>query len=252
MKLQLQSIFLFYCLSCSASRESDSNANGSYKLSSEDSELAFLNVAALKKLNLKLDDVRRFLCLDLQLGEKFDRLVISSLKKMLENKKGKSVSYNLLKKAVRSSSKIDFKSVTLSDSLRRKVDIEYNEKSGLDKDACSKISVLLMLIYQFSMPYKEDFKIEFDKFTVVIRKSEIFKNEEIDLKNSLSTTPKKELLTEEEFENALISGLETFMSELGKKRKDFKKSYEKIFKDKKFYDLYYEACLEACLKACLS
>lgn len=127
--------------------------------------LDFLYSGYLKKEDLSVEDVERAFCLDLNLGDKYDNLIISCLKVIVENNDIKRLSEFLIKgwMAVIDSELVDDPAVDILLS-REDYDIFFKNKCNLKKQSRKKISIIISLIYTCFPKINRQYVVDFGKF----------------------------------------------------------------------------------------
>lgn len=242
-------VFFSLCL-CSKNEEAQ-NAKALAELSLEDTQEKILDVEVLYRNELDLSDIRNLLCLDCDLGDKYDQLVYKSFRLFLENENTEYLSSVLVKKFLLLASQEDFKAESLVSYFRRGVSVQFNDDCGLDKDLCAKVSALMMIIFQFSPTHDEDVKIVFDKFSVVVDKSNSGCGEpEKEVQTVESSTPSSikesftRTFTEDMFMQGLFSELENSVKGLEKIVLAFRELNKSMSLDRKLVDLYVETLVE--------
>lgn len=135
----------------------------------EDRSLNFLVKKNLLKNGLNLDDVKKALCLDLKLGENYDKIIVYFLKRFFDRKVYEDLFSLLLEKFIRKLSSNDDESKI---EAKYKVDVKFNIKKEnvLDDDAKFRIlNVFSFFVMRFGK-VGERIKVCFDDFDLTLLK----------------------------------------------------------------------------------
>lgn len=140
-----------------------------------DTRLDFIYNDLLTKDVIPPKEVEKAFCLDLNLGKKYDDMIISCLEIVFENPTSKFLHSVFLKNVVQCLQNEDFCRDLMSVSnFKRKINLVFSKDlSNLKDYTKTKLTYILTMLYQAFPSCDTDIDIKFDKFDLVVEKKNV-------------------------------------------------------------------------------